>query len=485
MRRSAAGCARDRRTLPYARFFQLASGLTDQFPRAGARFLDFTLGAPLANEPLAELLRRRARRTLARASRLDRLLVVADLNIGDAVVLQTAVQALRRLLPAAEIDYVVTRRAASLVAGNRDATEVIPGLAGAPAPLAADVELVRGLCSHRGYDAIFNFCPFLPVRSLAPRSSPVVDYGAFASTLFSRACRGGVTSHVAAQAYGFVTELLGAMLGTEPAGAPSLAISLSASALERAAAQLDHFAVPAGDPIVLYNPDASSRYTRLPATLQVQLLSALTDRACTVLLGSGHSSPGIERRLLAAVGREAQERLRVIPRTVPLDVYAALVDAADVFITADTGPLHVAAAAKVLASDAGAFRNRTAIVSVFGPTPARLYGYDSQQPGFLPAFQHATSRCHVAEPACRNVTCINKMAKACREVRCFEGLTTAQIIRTVDAVLPADGLDPALPARPDAVAPDPDSEVACPGARAPRPDARRSASLVSASSEPC
>jgi hypothetical protein len=66
---------------------------------------------------------------------------------------------------------------------------------------------------------------------------------------------------------------------------------------------------------------------------------------------------------------------------------------------------------------------------VFGATPARIYGYDSTQPGYLAADQDAPSRAFVAESPCRSFAHINKGAIVGRDPRCFfQGLDPDAIV---------------------------------------------------------
>jgi hypothetical protein len=186
-----------------------------------------------------------------------------------------------------------------------------------------------------------------------------------------------------------------------------------------------------GRPIVLMNPDASSRFTRLPHETQAELLRGLLRLPCVVVLGAGHTQPGIEGRLIGALPPRRRKDVRVLPASTSIDTYAAVVDAADVFLTGDTGPLHIAAARKQARLGTNGFRNRTAVVSVFGATPARLYGYASNRRGFLPANQQAPSYAHSGDSPCRNLTCINKTVKTCSTVRCFHQLDVRAVLADV------------------------------------------------------
>jgi hypothetical protein len=179
------------------------------------------------------------------------------------------------------------------------------------------------------------------------------------------------------------------------------------------------------------------------------------------LLGAGHSWSGVGQRLVEAVPAALRGKLRIIPKQMPLDSYAALMDLADVFITGDTGPLHLAAARRYSRSGRHRFRNRTAVLSLFGATVPRMSGYDSSKPGYLPANQDAPSWCYQAVSPCRNISCLNKYFKTCRAVRCFErfdagGLTElvashlAQLDRSADDPRRLEGAGTPAPKSPAA-----------------------------------
>jgi hypothetical protein len=200
---------------------------------------------------------------------------------------------------------------------------------------------------------------------------------------------------------------------------PGARIAVAASGAEQTAGFLRQAALGDADPKVLLNPDTSSPYTRVPEDLLARLLDALTDGPAHVLLEQGRASREVERRLLDALPAGKRRRVTVVPATLPLDAYAALLDACDVFVTGDGGPLHLAAARKRGAGGSWTPRNRTAVLSIFGATPSRVYGYGSGQAGYLPANQDAPSRAWDAESPCRTFAHINKGAIACEDARCF------------------------------------------------------------------
>jgi hypothetical protein len=74
------------------------------------------------------------------------------------------------------------------------------------------------------------------------------------------------------------------------------------------------------------------------------------------------------------------------------------------------------------------FRNRTAMVSLFGATDSQIYGYDSVREGYIGANQDAPSRVFDASPSCKNISCsIQRVTRTCSRGRCFDGLEIGDV----------------------------------------------------------
>jgi ADP-heptose:LPS heptosyltransferase len=128
------------------------------------------------------------------------------------------------------------------------------------------------------------------------------------------------------------------------------------------------------------------------------------------------------------LGTDLREKVTIVPPELPIDAYAALTDACDVFITADTGPMHIAAARKLCVEEGGSFRNRTSVIGLFGPTLPRVYGYDSTREGYTPANQDAPSRVFEAGCSRKNLTCsLARIAEQCSGEGCFRGLDPDEV----------------------------------------------------------
>jgi hypothetical protein len=168
----------------------------------------------------------------------------------------------------------------------------------------------------------------------------------------------------------------------------------------------------------------------------VAFLKALLERMVAggafVLVGEGHTDAGVGIRLQDALPPALRARTLSVPASLSAPAYAALLDRVDVFVSGDTGPLHWGAARRISTTGGRPFRNHTTVFSLFGATLPRMSGYDSSAPGFLPAWQDAPSAAILSHAPCQNVTCLNKLHKTCRILRCFEGCSP---IPVADAVL--------------------------------------------------
>ena len=419
--------------------FAATSRLTEVFPVAGARLLDAALRPLLGSRLLSALLAWKPRAALRQVVRLRRFLIIPDVHIGDAVMTQSALTALRDFFPDAEVDYVINRAVAPLIEGNPDASRVLPIFSGANLPTADDVAALRGVIRDGDYDLCLGFGSFLEPADVAPRGLPFVSFMSQAPRLVRNEDGTSEINHFSYQFYRFVRHCLGAVARpVRPDRFLGVRTTYRDEAIEQASRYAAEAGLSDGTRVVMVNPDGACRFTLLPFPDQASLLERLaagTPPGTTILLGAGHSWSGVGQRLVQALPEGLRGKLRIIPKEMPLEAYAALMDRADVFITGDTGPLHLAAARRHSRTGRHRFRNRTAVLSLFGATVPRMSGYDSSRPGYLPANQDAPSWCYQAGSPCRNLTCLNKYFKTCRTVRCFERVDVAELSGLVTSYL--------------------------------------------------
>ena len=411
----------------FKKFFQFTSLVTDVFPQRGGRILDVTVRNLLGNILVYKAVEKQARKQFGRAKKIEAVLVASDINIGDAIIAQGAITALREILPDARLDCVIKKSAKDLIEGNPKISNLYPVYEGAPYPKDSDIERLAEIAESYEYDLVINFSPMLDDRIFGKKN--VVNYAMMAAKLVrNEGKRGEVINNVVYRSYDFIRDVFRDRLkeGTS-AEFKGADLYLSDEAIDAARNFLESNDISTDNPIVLFNPDASAKFTRMPFDFQLSVLRKLSGMNCSILLGAGHVEKLIEHELLFSLSPEHRKKITVIPPSTPLDVYTALVDLSDVFISGDTGPLHLAAARKYSRRTRKSLRNKTAVLSVFGGTPFHIYGYDSSAPGFFAANQDAPSRSFVAKSQCRNITCINKMAKTCKEVRCFRNLDPSDV----------------------------------------------------------
>jgi ADP-heptose:LPS heptosyltransferase len=416
--------------------FEEASRLTGRFPRAGSRFLDSTI-RPLAGSTLLLILFARRNRRVVRGLRsCQNFLVVPDIHIGDAVMSQTALTALRDFFPDARVDYLVNRTAFPLIEGNPEASRVLPFFANGSFPAAAELSALRNLIQDERYDLVLNFCPYVNHRDIGLPGTGLIDIMSHAPTVVRNDRRPDVINHFAFQTYRFTRDLLSLVARPRrPEAFPGLHVRVGDAAVEEARRFAAAAGLPAGRPVILFNPDAASPFTRLPDEKLARLLAALARLDAAILVGAGHTEAGIGERIVATLPPSLRSKATLVPASLSLEAYTALIDLCDVFVTGDTGPMHLAAARRLSRSGRHDFRNRTAVLSIFGATPARMSGYDSFQPGYLPASQEAPAWSYTAGSPCRNITCLNKVFKTCRDVHCFDDVDAEALAGPIEDYL--------------------------------------------------
>lgn len=415
--------------------FSATSRLTDRFPRAGRMILDGSLRPILGSTLLTRIFAMRNQSILKNAKSFKKFLIVPDTHIGDSVMMQAVVAAVRDFFPDQQIDYVVNKTAASLVYGTPDASRIYPFFSGGDLPLPTDLQAIRKLLAENQYDLCINLCAFFTEKDLKTDGVAIVSMASHAPALVRNEADPHEMNHFLYQGYKFVRSLFLPIL--EPIrnypfqGVP---VTLSDQAIDEAAAFLQNTRV-GSLPIIILSPDTASEKTRIPLSVQKEILLRLVQLDAQVYLGAGHSVLGMENILLASLPENLRGKVTLISRHMRLDTFSALLDSCDIFVTGDTGPMHIAAAHKRSLSGKYRFRNKTSVMSIFGATLPRMSGYDSFQPGYLPPNQDAPSWTYTAESPCRNITCINKMYKTCHNLRCFQHVDVDWVMTQIEGRL--------------------------------------------------
>jgi len=386
------------------------------------------------------------RRELKKLRGLDSILYVSDVNIGDCINSQVCLEGLRKNFPDCRIDYLYNRTARPIVKNNPYMTEGHPVFENGIFPQEDDKQRIEAVLRKNRYDFIINTTSFLNKRSFRTARCPVIPN----TRLIGKIVASHGTDEISHNTYWqhrLIIELAEYLrnksgMEAEATAYPGVKCYLSEDVFAKRAAFLRKSRLSPKETIVFYNPDTSNDYTFISLKLQVDLLKRLVamEQIDKLLLGHGFTFKGVERQLLAHVPRELRPKVVVMPRGMPIDVYASIVDLCELFITGDTGPMHIAAAKRVCVNPRKRFRNRTALVSIFGATATAIYGYDSSSPGHLPSNQKAPAKLIDMPPDCKSLACtIQRAARTCPQNRCFEKTDVDPIVRYVERYLYREG----------------------------------------------
>lgn len=403
--------------------------------KISAPFLDQTLKTLSSNERINNFLKRLETKRLRKIDNPKRILIIPDINIGDAIITQSFISPLRNFFPDMEISYVYQQKTYPLIKANPDIDRHFPLFRSLGYPSKRDCKGLKNIIERYDFDIIFNFCPYFSTNNFKSANSSVIYPIRFIANIIRAYDSDSNKAHIVFQLNRFANELIeefpsNTKSKTQPReNFPSNCLYATQQLCTKTRKIMAKLKINPYAKKILFNPDTTSQYTFIPFKFQLELLKGiLSHKKLTLLLNCGYIFKGIEKKLLNEIPSNLRGKIVVIPRDIPIDVYAALIDNSDLFITGDTGPLHIAAARKYIVNSDARFENSTAIIGIFGATSAKIYGYDSFSPEYFPAAQDAPSKVFESNPPCKNLTCIDKIFKNCPEVRCFDGLESEQIV---------------------------------------------------------
>ncbi|MDE3057985.1 MAG: hypothetical protein KGJ59_08510 [Bacteroidota bacterium] len=381
----------------------------------------------------------RYKRILKKAKNFDTILVVADVNIGDAIMLQQSLEVLRQYFPFSRIDYLCNQTGGELVTDLPAVNHVYKVFKGAGVPTKNDLAMINNIVKSTRYSVIINYCPFIANDVLDTKAIVVRMYVPLASHIIRRWKQQNGQRHISDATHILLKNLLSPIISSRHIHNSEQethsevmfkgnSIYLTYNAIHEARNFLERYGLLHEKHLLFFNPDATSRYTRMPLSLQIEILqNVLTSQLIdAVLLGASYSQESVEQMVVSAIPKSLQKKIVIVPH-LPVSVYAALVDSCTMFLSSDTGPVHIAASWKVSIPKSETLKNNTSVITVFGSGDSKMYGYDSRLKDHVPANQLAPSKVFVAHAPCRNITCVNKWGKSCKEVRCFHGLEAKEI----------------------------------------------------------
>ncbi len=186
----------------------------------------------------------------------------------------------------------------------------------------------------------------------------------------------------------------------------SMELFLSDADRAMAEAYLKQIEVLPGVPIVVFHPGSKDRFKQWPASHFIELGNRLNKGLGCKIVVTGNLN---EQTLVSGIASQIQGATACTH--LPLLAMAALIGQADLMITNDTGPMHLA------------FAQQTPVICLFTPTDPTLCG-----PYFVPS----------AHVVAKKPTCTPCLRKRCREPFCLLQIGIEEVYRA--AVLKAGHL---------------------------------------------
>jgi ADP-heptose:LPS heptosyltransferase len=357
----------------------------------------------------------------------QRILLLRLEKIGDLVMVLEAIAMVRALAPDAAIDLVVgswNRSLAGLIPGVSVETLDVPWIArkGAGLTWGALVERAKAWRAKR-YDLAINFEPdirsnLLLALSGAPRRVGFLSGGGGA--VLTNAVAPDQRAHIAENAQALVERAFEVPVaqGFSPAVASAKAgspakLNIPDDARRTAAELLG--TLKDGVPHVGIQPAAGRRIKEWdPARFaEVGAEMARTRGAKVVLIGSTADKPVLDA---VRAAWPSDVPFAQLPPDVDLVMLAAVLERLTLFITGDTGPMHLAAAVG------------TPVLAIFGPSLPTRYAPLSPRSRIVRIDIHCSPCNLMRRPPAR---CLGRVPD------CLAGIATADVLRAANDMLDA------------------------------------------------
>jgi ADP-heptose:LPS heptosyltransferase len=420
--------------------FGLLDRITDKFPSFAPHVFQRIFLNTMGSDLIYTLMLNRYKRQIMKIKNADKILVIVDINIGDSIIMQQSVRVLRFYFPNAVIDYACSRTGAELLSGINGADNVFDIFTGNGVPSMSDDEMLYKHVENHKYSLILDLSPFLKTNKLPERTKLIRLYILFGLYIVRMWRVSDNNMHISAALHNFLHQLFNPFFykkysnyfaGLNHDRVPLFegnSVYVNHKDVEEAKRFLFSKNIFPGEKLMFCNPDSTSIYTQIDIKTHANIIkdTLTSGEVNLILLGAGFSYKGIEKNIIALIPPRLRKKVIVVPH-IAIGVYTALIDFCDLFLTGDSGPLHIAASRKEFISPLYTARNRTAVVSIFGATDSRTYGYDSHQKSHIPSNQNAPSKIFLSAAPCRNITCINKWGKSCKVIRCHSGRNPKEI----------------------------------------------------------
>ncbi len=289
----------------------------------------------------------------------DRILIVKPSSLGDVIHSLPFLDVLRRGYPTSRIAWFVHENWAEVLHGHPDLDEVIPW-----SFQWRDLGALYRIFRHRRFDLAIDLQGLLRSGAIAYLSGAPSRIGfrnarEGASLFYTRKVSVPARPMHAVDRYLLIAEALG--LDVRQA---RFRIPIQQGDEQAAESLLSARGLGAGDAFVVINAGARWRTKRWPIERFAQLAVRIRDKGMPVVLIGGKGDAAEAERMMGLAGASL---ISLVGQT-GLRPLAAVLRRAQVMITNDSGPLHLAVAVG------------TPVIAIYGPTdPVRTGPYRSIQ----------------------------------------------------------------------------------------------------------
>jgi heptosyltransferase I len=348
-----------------------------------------------------------------------RILIVKPSSLGDVVHTLPLVHALKRENPTCYIGWIIQKGFVGIIEADPAVDEIIPVFI----PSTSDPAAGRGAFLRATKATIATVMELRQKFAAAPYDLVLDLHASFRSGLLGRTNPGGLRIGFS-DAKELNTRFQNRLVVPDPARPHAVdknlvfadyfgcspqpedfRIVISARATAQARDLLNQVGLPDDRRIVYANPAArwGTKYWTIPAWAELSDMLARNAEATVVFAGSSDDVPYI-----AGIVELAKEPHVVAAGRLNLAAAVALLEASDVYVGVDSGPMHIAA------------MTGTPVVALFGPTdPAKVGPYGK---GHL-----VIRRNDLDCLACRKRACENRV--------CLEGISASEVYEAVRAIL--------------------------------------------------
>lgn len=284
-----------------------------------------------------------------------RILAVRLDNLGDVLVTTPAMRAIKASLPNARLTLLASPVGAQVGALDPDVDEVIVYSAPwmdpwrkLPQDSAREQAMIQTLRAGQ-FDGAIIFSSY----HQSPLPAAYLCYLADISLRAAASIDGPgsllTTRHKHPERMMHEVERGLDLVGALGMSAPSMELRLRApqAAREAVSARLSNLGIDRERPLVVVHPGCSMPARAYPWEMYAQVAGRLVQRlGATVALTGASDERELVERVYAATPNDARDRIHRLAGALSFPELCALIEAADVTVTNNTGPMHVAAAAK-------------------------------------------------------------------------------------------------------------------------------------------